>query len=77
VQLTRDIFGAVVEHRGRPAKFRRDVEIAVGVRLECDVVMEDPVGSAAQESGPGIWNFELLLLGKALRWPLIYSCLDD
>jgi hypothetical protein len=33
-------------------------KIAVVVQLVCDVVMQDPVNSAAQESGPGIWNFE-------------------
>jgi hypothetical protein len=33
-------------------------KIAVVVLLVCDVVMRDPVDTAAQESSPGIWNFE-------------------
>jgi len=58
VQLTSDIFGAVVEHGGVPRSSGVMWKIAVVVRLICDVVMQDPVNSAAQESGPGIWNFE-------------------
>jgi hypothetical protein len=33
-------------------------KIAVVVRLVCDIVMQGPVDSTAQESVPGIWNFE-------------------
>jgi hypothetical protein len=73
VQLTGAVFGAVVEYRGRPTKFLRDVE-SRGNRPAPIVSNQDSVDSAVQESGPGVWNLgcqcSLLSLSKAFQWPL-------
>jgi hypothetical protein len=70
--------GAVVDHRGRPTKFLRDIKKQY-FSLMFGVVMYLVTASLLEMGrrlllGTGRWR---LLLSKALQWPLKYSRLED
>jgi len=53
VQLTSDVFGAVVEHGGRgPTKFQKNCG---GLRLVKDIEMQDSVAVSLLRSGLVVW----------------------